>query len=122
MDGGEDGDAMLGGGGGVAARDSAPSTPGSPSRPRFQDLRRFHGLRREQPGSALPQCLPTRQASLHSTDRSVAPTTVAFDAGAPGEPVSRPDRQPATGLPPGSLAITRTGLSRAGDDELPIRS
>jgi hypothetical protein len=27
-------------------------------------LHRFHGLRREQRGSALPQCLTTRQASL----------------------------------------------------------
>src|SRR5579872_5340213 len=58
-----------------------PLTPGSPSRPHLQDLRRFHGLHREPPGSALPQCLTTRQASLHATDRSVAPTTVAFDAG-----------------------------------------
>ena len=51
---------------------SAPSTPGSLLRPRFQGLRRFQGLHREQPGSALPQCLTTRQASLHATDRSVA--------------------------------------------------
>jgi hypothetical protein len=43
---------------------SAPSTPRSPSRLPFQDLHRFHGLHRERPGSALPQCLTTRQASL----------------------------------------------------------
>jgi len=34
-----------------------PLTPGSPSRLLFQDLHRFHGLRREPPGSALPWCL-----------------------------------------------------------------
>jgi hypothetical protein len=97
---------------------SAPSTPGSPSRLRFQGLRRFHGLHREQPGSALPQCLTTRQASLHATDRSVASPKRAFDAGLrpgpfPGQTAS---------LLPGSLATTRTGLTPAGDDELPIRS
>jgi hypothetical protein len=43
---------------------SAPFTPRSPSRLRLQALHRFHGLHRESPGSALPQCLTTRQASL----------------------------------------------------------
>jgi hypothetical protein len=97
---------------------SAPRTPDSPSRLHFQDLRRFHGLRRDYRGSALSCPLTTRQASLDATDRSVAPTTVAFDAGLrpgpfPGQTAS---------LLPGSLAITRTGLSPAGDDELLIRS
>ena len=60
---------------------SAPSTPGSFSGLRFQALRPFHGLRRERRGSALPSSHPqagtqtARQASLHATDRSVAPPT-----------------------------------------------
>jgi hypothetical protein len=69
---------------------SAPSTPGSPSRLRFQDLRRFHGLRPSAPGSAPPRPthtgrrVTTRQASLHVTDRSVAHphpgrSTLGFD-------------------------------------------
>src|SRR5215210_3633939 len=33
---------------------SEPSTPGSPSELHFQDLRSFHGLRRDRRGSALP--------------------------------------------------------------------
>src|SRR5262249_45410161 len=33
---------------------SEPLTPGSSSRLRFQDLHRFHGLRPDTPGSALP--------------------------------------------------------------------
>src|SRR5215472_6069331 len=52
---------------------SAPLTPDSPSRLHFQDLHRFHGLRRDYTGSALPHPLTTRQASLDATDRSVAP-------------------------------------------------
>jgi hypothetical protein len=77
-----------------------------------------HGLRRDSRGSALSYPLTTRQASLYAADRSVAPTTVAFDAGLRPDPF--PDR--AASLPPGFLATTRTGLSPAGDDELPIRS
>ena len=56
--------------------------------------------------------------ALRCTDCSVAPTTVAFDAGLRPDPF--PDR--AANLLPGLLATTRTGLSPAGDDELPIRS
>jgi hypothetical protein len=97
---------------------STPRTPDSPSRLHLQDLHRFHGLRRDYRGSALSCPLTTRQASLHAADRSVAPTTVAFDAGL--RPGPFPDR--AASLLPGFLATTRTGLSPAGDDELPIRS
>ena len=63
---------------------SAPPTPGSSSRLRFQDLRRFHGLRPDTPGSALPcptltmGIFTTRQASLDATDRSVAPPLKGF--------------------------------------------
>ena len=60
-----------------------PLTPGSPSRLHFQDLHRFHGLHREPPGSALPQCLTTRQASLPlRTADSLPPqglSTLGFD-------------------------------------------
>jgi hypothetical protein len=64
------------------------------------------------------QCLTTRQASLHATDRSVASPKRAFDAGL------RPGPFPGqnASLLPGSLAIIRTGLAPAGDDKLPIRS
>ncbi len=58
---------------------SVPLTPGSPSRLHLQDLHRFHGLRPEARGSALPLSHPsagtltTRQASRDATDRPVAP-------------------------------------------------
>jgi hypothetical protein len=99
---------------------SAPSTPGSSSGLRFQALRPFHGLRRERRDSALPSSRPqagtltARQASLHATDRSVAPPNGALDAGL--RPGPFPDR--AASLLPGLLAATRTGLTPAGDDEL----
>jgi hypothetical protein len=61
---------------------SEPSTPRSSSGLRFQALHPVHGLRRDLRGSALPFFRPegqadltTRQASLHATDRSVAPPT-----------------------------------------------
>jgi hypothetical protein len=79
---------------------------------------RFHGLRRDSRGSALSYPLTTRQALLYAADRSVAPTTVAFDAGLRPDPF--PDR--AASLLPGFLTTTWTGLSPAGDHELPIRS
>ncbi len=43
---------------------SAPSYAGESLAAELQDLHRFHGLRREPPGSALSRCLTTRQASL----------------------------------------------------------
>ena len=97
---------------------SAPSTPKSPSRLRLRDLRPFHSVHREQPGSALPQCLTTRQASLALRTVQLLPLKRAFDAGL--QPGPFPGR--TASLLPGSLAITRTGLSPAGDDELLIRS
>jgi len=56
----------------------------------------------------------TPQASLHATDRIVAPPAGALDAGLRPDPF--PDR--AASLLPGLLAATRTGLAPAGDDEL----
>src|SRR4051812_11359585 len=53
-----------------------------------------------------------------ATDRSVAPPNGAFDAGL--RPGPFPDR--AASLLPGLLAVTRTGLTPAGDDGLLIRS
>ena len=68
---------------------STPSTPGSSSGLRLQDLHPFHGLRRDGLGSALPiphpkaGTLTARQASLNAADRSVAPpkglSTLGFD-------------------------------------------
>ena len=46
---------------------SAPHTPGSPSRLRFQALRRFHGLRPDFGGSALP--VPARRRDLERRRR-----------------------------------------------------
>jgi len=99
---------------------SAPSTPDSPSRLRFQDLHRFHGLRRDYRGSALSYPLTTRQASLDATDRSVAPLLKGFRRWAPTRPVSRPSRQPATGLPGDYPDRTFTGRRRRASDQVMI--
>src|ERR1035438_8599889 len=100
------------------AERSAPSYAGESLTAALQDLRRFHGLRREPPGSALSSVSNDAAGFACAADRSVAPPQRAFDAGLrpgpfPGQTAS---------LLPGSLAITRTGLSPAGDDELPITS
>jgi len=58
--------------------------------------------------------LTTPQASHHAADRIVAPPYRACDAGLRCGPF--PDQ--AASLLPGSLAITRTGLSPASGDEL----
>ena len=58
--------------------------------------------------------MTTRQASLHATDRPVAPPSRAFDT-ALRRRAFPPD---AGSLLPGPLAATRTGLSPVGDDEL----
>ena len=100
---------------------SAPSTPDSPSRLRFQDLHRFHGLHRDYRGSALSHSLTTRQASLDATDRSVAPLLLkGFRRWAPARPVSRPSRQPATGLPGDYPDRTCTGRRRRASDQVMI--
>ena len=98
---------------------SAPSTPDSPSRLHFQDLHRFHGLHRDSRGSALSYPLTTRQASLDATDRSVAPLLLeGFRRWAPARPVSRPSRQPATGLPGNYPDRTSTGRRRRASDQV----
>jgi hypothetical protein len=100
---------------------SAPHTPGSPSRLRFQALRRFHGLHPEFGGSALPAPALAGEtsndaagfASCYGPHRR-SPCYRASDAGL--RPGPFPGR--AASLLPGLLAATRTGLTPAGDDEL----
>jgi hypothetical protein len=100
---------------------SAPSTAGSPSRLRFQDLHRFHGLHRDYRGSAPSHPLTTRQASLDAADRSVAPLlSKGLRRRAPTRPVSRPDRQPATGLPGDYPDRIFTGRRRRASDQVII--
>ena len=70
------------------------------------------GARHSQSPPLRARPLTTPQASRHATDRIVAPPYRAFDAGLRRRPVSRPDRQPATG-PPGSYPDrTSTGRRR----------
>jgi hypothetical protein len=98
---------------------SAPHTPGSSSRLRFQALHRFHGLRPdfERLGTPLPAREPGRLSndaagftSCYGTHRR-SPIQ-GFRRWAPTRPVSRPSRQPATG-PPGSYPDrTSTGRRR----------
>ena len=93
---------------------SAPLTPGSPSAPAHSGLHRFHGLRRDSGARlSLPTQgdLTTPQASLHATDRSVAPPK-GFRRWASTRPVSRPSRQPATGPPDSYPDRTHTGKRR----------
>jgi len=96
-------------------------TPGSPARLRSRLYAASMAFSPIEKGSALPLPRPSKaglittpQASRHATDRITAPLHVAFDAGL--QPGPSPDR--AASLLPGSPAITRTGLSPAGGDEL----
>src|SRR5688500_14883602 len=85
----------------------------------FQALHRFHGLRPPHRGSArswppLGGRLTARQTSLHAADRAVAPPLAGGCHW-----TSIPGVSPGTASQlPGSLAITRTGLAPAGNDEL----
>ena len=100
---------------------SAPSYAGESLAAAFQDLHRFHGLRRDSRGSALSCPLTTRQASLDAADRSVAPLLLkGFRRWAPARPVSRPSRQPATGLPGDYPDRTLTGRRRRASDQVMI--
>jgi hypothetical protein len=102
---------------------STPSTPGSSSRlcSRFCTASLAFTLRDGARLSLIPPLAGTftaRQASLHAADRSVAPPRRALDA-ALRRRAFPPD---AGSLLPGPLAVTRTGLSPAGDDELQTES
>ena len=85
----------------------------------FQALHPFHGLRRDNRGSAPP--VPARRRRPNDAagfasrygPLSCSPQG-AFDAGL--RPGPFPDR--AASLLPGLLAATRTGLAPAGDNEL----
>src|SRR6188472_707401 len=98
---------------------SEPHTPGGSSGLRFQALHPFHGLRRDNRGSAPP--VPARRRRPNDAagfasrygPLSCSPQG-AFDAGL--RPGPFPDR--AASLLPGLLAATRTGLAPAGDNEL----
>jgi hypothetical protein len=100
---------------------STPHTAGGPSTLHLQDLHVFPGLHRDTPGSAPPGSphgvgLTPRQASRHAADRVVAPPTLrAFDTGLQHRAFP-PD---TASLLPGSLTTTGTGLSPAGDNQLP---
>jgi hypothetical protein len=102
---------------------SAPHTPGSPSRLRFQALHRFRGLHPGFGGSALllPPGGETSNdaagfASCYGPHRC-SPYYRAFDAGLRPRPF--PDE--TASLLPGLLAATRTGLTPASNDELTNR-
>ena len=85
---------------------SEPHTPGGSSGLRFQALHPFHGLRRDNRGSAPP--VPARRRRPNDAagfasrygPLSCSPQR-GFRRWASTRPVSRPSRQPATG-PPGS--------------------
>jgi hypothetical protein len=94
-----------------------PLTPGNPSRLHIQDLHRFHGLHREPRGSALPQYLATRQASLNRYGPLICFPHRGFRHWAPTRPVSRPSRQPATGPPDSYPDRTHTGKQRRASDQ-----
>src|SRR5271165_7697170 len=98
---------------------SAPSYAGESLAAAFQDLQRFHGLRSEPPSSALSRCLTTRQASLALRTVNCFPSK-GFRRWAPTRPVSRPGRQPATGLPGDYPDRTCTGRRRRASDQVMI--
>jgi hypothetical protein len=98
---------------------SAPLTPGDPSRLHLQDLHRFHGLRPSPPGSASPRPRhPARSVNDAAgfTSRygphSCTPPNRDARRWAPAPPVSRRNRQPATGPPDSYPDRTHTGKRR----------
>ncbi len=96
---------------------SVPHTPGGSWALHFQVLHAVRGLRRDTRGSAPPcplrAALTGRQDLRHATDRSVAPSVEALDAGLRHQ--GFPD---AASLLPGSLVITWAGLTPAGRRQL----
>src|SRR5918995_5829041 len=102
---------------------SEPHTPGGPSGLHFQALHPFHGLRRDNRGSAPP--VPARRRRPNDAagfasrygPLSCSPQR-GFRRWASTRPVSRPSRQPATG-PPGSYPDrTHTGRRRRASDQV----
>ncbi len=98
---------------------SAPLTPRDPSRLHLQDLHRFHGLRPSPPGSASPRPRHTARSlndAAGFTSRygphSCTPPNRGARRWAPTPPVSRRDRQPATGPPDSYPDRTSTGKRR----------
>jgi hypothetical protein len=97
----------------------APHTPEGPSALHLQELRAFLGLRRDQPDSAPSgplAGLASRGGRIHVMLRAerLLPRHRAFDA-----PLQCPAFPLCTGsLLPGALALTRTGLTPAGEHEL----
>ena len=94
-----------------------PLTPESPSRLPSRIFTASMAFAVSRPARHSLRCLTTRQASLPLRTVQLVPHK-GFRRWASPRPVSGR----TASLLPGSLAITRTGLSPAGDDELPIRS
>src|SRR5216684_7765124 len=70
-----------------------------------------------RPGSALSSVSNDAAGFARATDRSVAPHK-GFRRWAPARPVSRPNRQPATGLPGDYPDRTFTGRRRRASDQV----
>ena len=98
---------------------SAPHTPGSPSRLRFQALHRFHGLHPEFGGSALPaRAFAGRTSNDTAGFASCCGRIIAPSAGLSTLGSDLAQSRRAASLLPGVLETTRTGLPPAGGDEL----
>ena len=74
-------------------------------------------LHREPSGSALPEYLTTRQASLPLRTAQLLPPTGVWTLGST-RPVSSPSRQPATGLPRRYRGRTPSGRQRRVFDQV----
>ena len=95
-----------------------PLTPESPSRLPSRIFTASMAFAVNRPARLSSRCLTTRQASLTLRTAQLLPLKGLSTLGS--DPARFQARPPACDR--GSLAITRTGLPPAGDDELPIRS